>query len=325
MKKLSIIIPIYNVEDYLVNCLDSIYTQGIDEDVYEIIAVIDGSPDRCLDLAREYASRHTNLVVINKTNGGVASARNKGIEVAQGKYIMFVDPDDYLIPRTLESFFSSAIDQQEAEIIIMRSFVGDKKREVYCWGKSFVPGFLFSGIEVYQKGYTRGSVCGAVFNKYFLNTNNLFFPLGVRNSEDSIFFIQCQILAKKILFADIKAYSVTERPNSASRNINKSMLDTWFNALRFLEELKSKKQYTDIEKSMIDCLKYSMISSITNKSILMMGWNAKNYIRTHSVDLHLPICKEDIRNSSFINGLMKRIMNVSYDLFFLITFIRAKL
>lgn len=94
MVKLSVIIPIYNVEKYLRKCVDSLLNQDISD--YEIILVDDGSPDSCPQICDEYAAEHKNIRVIHRVNGGLSAARNSGIEVAKGDYIMFVDSDDYI-------------------------------------------------------------------------------------------------------------------------------------------------------------------------------------------------------------------------------------
>ena len=101
--KLSIIVPIYKVETYLCKCVDSILNQNLPKDDYEIILVDDGSPDRCGEICDEYASKYGNIRVIHRKNGGLSAARNSGIEVAQGKYIQFVDSDDYLEPNVLKA------------------------------------------------------------------------------------------------------------------------------------------------------------------------------------------------------------------------------
>lgn len=95
---LSIVVPVYNVEDYLSKCLDSILNQDIDKDDYEIIVVNDGSTDGSGGIAKEYAERYSNITLINQENQGLSGARNSGIKVARGKYIQFVDSDDYLEP-----------------------------------------------------------------------------------------------------------------------------------------------------------------------------------------------------------------------------------
>jgi len=94
MKKVSIIIPIYKVEAYIHQCIDSVIMQSYNN--LEIILIDDGSPDSCPPICDEYAKRDSRIVVIHQTNGGVSKARNKGIAVSSGDYIFFLDGDDYL-------------------------------------------------------------------------------------------------------------------------------------------------------------------------------------------------------------------------------------
>lgn len=101
MIKLSIIVPIYGVEQYLRKCVDSLLAQDLPSSEYEIILVDDGSPDGCPAICDQYAAEHDNIRVIHRKNGGLSAARNSGIEVAQGEYIMFVDSDDYIEPNVL--------------------------------------------------------------------------------------------------------------------------------------------------------------------------------------------------------------------------------
>jgi Glycosyltransferases involved in cell wall biogenesis len=102
--KLTIVVPVYNTEKYLKKCLDSIVNQTIDN--IEIICVNDGSTDGSLDILKEYQEKDERLKIINKKNGGLASARNIGIEQANGEYITFVDSDDFIELNTYESTLS---------------------------------------------------------------------------------------------------------------------------------------------------------------------------------------------------------------------------
>ena len=91
---LSIIVPVYNTEKYLTECLDSLLEQDIDTDDYEIICINDGSTDNSLDILQKYVNEYSNVVVINQQNKGVSAARNRGMESAKGDYFWFVDSDD---------------------------------------------------------------------------------------------------------------------------------------------------------------------------------------------------------------------------------------
>lgn len=101
--KLSVIVPIYKVEQYLRKCIDSLLHQDLSQEEYEIILVDDGSPDNCGDICEEYAGRFAQVKVIHRENGGLSAARNSGIEVARGRFVQFVDSDDYLEPNVLKT------------------------------------------------------------------------------------------------------------------------------------------------------------------------------------------------------------------------------
>lgn len=97
MIRLSIIIPFYNVEQYIAQCLDSVYCQDIPEEEYEVICVNDCSPDNSIAIVEEYAKKHANLVIVrNQYNRKLGGARNAGMEVAKGEYIWFIDSDDFI-------------------------------------------------------------------------------------------------------------------------------------------------------------------------------------------------------------------------------------
>lgn len=100
---LSIVVPVYNVEKYLRKCVDSLLCQDIKPEDYEIILVDDGSTDACPKICDEYAVTNENIRVIHQENRGLSEARNTGIKLAQGKYIQFVDSDDWLQPNVLGS------------------------------------------------------------------------------------------------------------------------------------------------------------------------------------------------------------------------------
>ena len=95
--KISIIIPVYNVENYISQCLKSLLNQGVDEHTIEILVIDDGSKDNSIKIAKEFQKLHLCIKIYTQENGGVGSARNKGIDLANGEYIYFIDPDDYLV------------------------------------------------------------------------------------------------------------------------------------------------------------------------------------------------------------------------------------
>ena len=114
MNKISIVIPIYNVEKYLPQCLDSVINQTHPN--LEIILVNDGSTDSCGEIGEGYAAKDPRIKVIHKENGGLSDARNAGIKVATGEYIAFIDSDDWIVPNFCDSLLQTAL-QKKAEIV----------------------------------------------------------------------------------------------------------------------------------------------------------------------------------------------------------------
>ena len=105
--KISIIIPMYNVEKYLRRCLDSVKNQTFTD--WQAVCVNDGSPDRSGEIAAEYAARDSRFIVVNKENGGLSDARNAGMPYATGEYIMYLDSDDFIHPQTMEIAYHMAV------------------------------------------------------------------------------------------------------------------------------------------------------------------------------------------------------------------------
>lgn len=139
--KISIIVPVYNAEKYLDRCMESIYAQTLTE--YEIILVNDGSKDNSLSLCQKYAQKDARIKVIDKENGGAGSARNAGIEVANGEYLAFPDADDW--------------------------FEKEMYQELYDLAKSGDYDIVFSGVNYYQQGkngemcYSRSANCKSLY------------------------------------------------------------------------------------------------------------------------------------------------------------------
>ena len=117
MKKLSIIIPVYNVEKYIRPCIESIFKQGLDEDDYEVIIVNDGTPDKSMEVIEDIIAAHANITVINQKNLSLSVARNNGIAAAKGEYILMPDSDDLLIENSLKPLLDKAL-ETKADLVV---------------------------------------------------------------------------------------------------------------------------------------------------------------------------------------------------------------
>ena len=130
MPKVSVIIPVYNVEKYLRQCLDSVVNQTLKD--IEIICVNDGSPDNSLAILEEYAQNDNRIKIINKSNGGISSARNAGLKIAQGEFIGFVDSDDYIALNYYESLYNRA--KVTCSDIVVAEYIyrfNNKKKKIF--------------------------------------------------------------------------------------------------------------------------------------------------------------------------------------------------
>lgn len=127
MLKLSIIVPVYNVSKYLAKCLDSLICQDLKPEEYEIIVVNDGSTDNSEEISRQYEEKYSNIKVVRQENQGLSGARNTGIKLANGKYIQFVDSDDYLEPNVLKTL----IDKMETDNLDVLRFNYQNVNETY--------------------------------------------------------------------------------------------------------------------------------------------------------------------------------------------------
>lgn len=139
--RLSIIVPIYGVEKYLRKCVDSLLAQDYDD--YEIILVDDGSPDSCPQICDEYVKAGERLIpitVIHRPNGGLSAARNSGIEVARGEYLMFVDSDDYLEPNVLGALMAQ-VERDNLDVLRYNYQNVNEKGDVFQPFKSIKPYF----------------------------------------------------------------------------------------------------------------------------------------------------------------------------------------
>jgi glycosyltransferase involved in cell wall biosynthesis len=203
--KVTVIVPIYNVEDYLEECLDSVVNQTLRE--IEIICVNDGSTDKSCTIAEKYAERDSRITLIDKTNGGLSSARNTGIRYANGEYVYFMDSDDYIEPNALEILYSMA-KENELELIYFDavSFMDDASEDVPDNFKSYYErkndySKVVSGLEfinqLEENGEYRPSACLQMVQKNFLDTYGFRFYEGILH-EDNLYTFSVLIKAKRV-------------------------------------------------------------------------------------------------------------------------------
>ncbi len=182
MAKYSIIVPIYKVELYLKECVDSILKQDFKD--YELILVDDGSPDNCPKICDEYAKKDSRIKVVHKKNGGLSDARNAGIKVAKGKYILFIDPDDYAEKNYLE-----VIDKNlgEADLLVFGHYVLYMNKRIKEQGNN---DFL-EREKALDYLMSDNKFCGFAWNKVYkkeiFDKYNLEYDANISMCEDMLF------------------------------------------------------------------------------------------------------------------------------------------
>ena len=217
MINLSIIIPIYNVERYIAQCLDSVFNQDIPEEEYEVICVNDGSPDNSREIVIEYQKRHKNLILIeHEHNKKLGAARNTGRAIARGKYIWNVDSDDYIADNCLKSILDQC-ESNELDILMfnLAEFTDTDLKAV---------DFPFSSCDEVIDGLTClnnniphiGRFCPVwryVYSKEFLDRNSIYSP-EINMGEDVPYAFKSMILAKRVMLVNEVYYYYRINPAS---------------------------------------------------------------------------------------------------------------
>lgn len=242
--KLSIIIPVYNVEKYLEKCLNSVIYPGLGN--YEIIIVNDGSSDSSPSIAESYAEKYPSLIrIVNKENGGLGSARNAGLEIARGEYVQFLDSDDYLSENAVPEMLEAAA--QDFDIVIFDYVsVNELGREFdYCRGCEKDGSFSLD--EYPQLLFDSPSACNKLIRRRLFSNNSIVFPDRIW-FEDLCTIPKLYPHARRISAVPKAWYKYLRRPgsitNTASAGRNSEMLQVCSSVLDYYRSLGQYEKYS---------------------------------------------------------------------------------
>lgn len=220
--KVSIIVPVYNNELHIDKALESLLAQTMRE--IQIILVDDGSSDLSGKILDTYASNYKNISVIHQKNQGVSSARNRGIEIAIGEYIGFMDADDWIESDMYEKLYTMAkVNNCDVIISNFEEELEGKKRVKHldlprnCILNKFEITKLIYPCLIKQEDLN--SVCNKLFSNRIIKENKLIFPEGVGLGEDAVFNIRFFTIAERCYYLDYMGYHYREVEGSATRNI----------------------------------------------------------------------------------------------------------
>lgn len=241
--ELSIIVPIYNVEDYLEECLESLY--NIKNIELEIILVNDGSKDNSFKIMEKFKDMYPEkTVLINKENGGLSSARNAGMKAAVGEYISFIDSDDFIDVDEFERFFKEG-QKDKLDVIVgnMRYYTPEKTGDPLFRSDMIKNSGILKGVdffwELFQKPKCfREEVVDDIYRREFLLKNDIWFNENIVH-EDSEFTPLVYLKAEKIRYIDRAFYFYRQRTGSIMNKVSeKSIVSLESICERFFDEYK---------------------------------------------------------------------------------------
>ncbi|SHJ54713.1 Glycosyltransferase involved in cell wall bisynthesis [Tessaracoccus bendigoensis DSM 12906] len=221
----SVVVPVYGVEDYLQECIESVLCQT--HESLELVLVIDGSPDGSLEIAESYAQSDSRVVVISQANQGVSCALNTGLRRASGEYVMFLSGDDFWVePDGLRILLEEAQEVEQVDVIIFDSlFYDDASRDVRPADVPWVQGELRGRSNWFVLPYmmakrdVRPSACMKVMRREFLIANDLLFRPGVHH-EDIEWFMRLVCVPARYSYVPTAMYAYRQgRPGQASRSV----------------------------------------------------------------------------------------------------------
>lgn len=224
MIKVSVIVPIYNSEQYISRCVKSLINQTLEN--IEIILVNDGSSDNSYEIIKEFQKNNDNIKVINKKNSGVGDTRNIGIDNAIGEYIGFVDSDDWISCEMYSNLYNEA--KKNNCDIAMCSIVKENKHGKKDYEKiNIQKNKVMENILQYPESFRdiAGSTCKAIYRRSMLNSNKIRFLKDLPLSEDKIFNMYALKYANKIIYLDKYLYTYFENEVSAVEKYRENIVN----------------------------------------------------------------------------------------------------
>lgn len=282
MKKLSIILPVYNVEKYVEKCIRSIENQDVPQNEYEIIAIDDGSPDKSVSIIQKLQSEYSNIRLVHKANGGLSSARNYGLQYACGEYIWFIDSDDYIEPNILSVLLRTAYSEHLDLVAFSIVDVWPGNRE-FLFEKRRPYNQIISGEEYVQKYEIDISACFFLVKRDILVNHCLFFVEGIIH-EDYEFTLRLFRYVQRMTFTKLRVYNYVH--HSGSITTIKSPEQELKTIHSWQEILKREMEYFNDESAYS---RYAMYHVNHHKYIAL----------TSLLKAGLPICQKQIEYARF--------------------------
>ena len=303
---ISFIIPCYSVQDYLPRCLDSLSSQEMTSDKeIEFILVNDGSTDNTLSLLREFEEKESRAVVIDQKNKGVSAARNAGLKVAKGKYVFFIDSDDWLTDDASQIIYD--VCQNEApDVVITNAYLvkegqWDKKNE---WNVcSGVDAGIYDTLE-FARNVRSLPISFKAYRRDFLLEHDILFCEDLRVGEVYTFFLNALTFSHKIAYTDKRVMNYLVRKNSVMRTVNLERDSSIIKTIQFIDEI-ARRQMPEL----LDYSSYKLgLYYIVNE------FGIFNYVNKSSYNAEVGKLLESIRHNSIYRNVQKYYMQDCFGL-----------
>lgn len=303
---ISYIIPCYNIQDYLPKCLNCLSSQQIsDERKVEFVLVNDGSTDNTLSLLREFEKKESRAVVVDQQNKGVSAARNAGLKVAKGKYVFFIDSDDWLTDDASQIIYD--VCQIEApDIVVTNAYLvkegqWDLKKEWnVCRG---VDAGIYDTLEFARKVRSL-PISFKAYRRDLLLEHNICFCEDLRVGEVYAFFLNALTFSHKIAYTDKRIMNYLVRKNSVMRTVNLERDYTILKTIHRIDDY-ARKQMPEL----LDISSYKLgLYGIVN------AFGIFNYVKKSSYNTEVGKLLESIRHNSIYRNVQKYYMLNSFGL-----------
>ncbi len=264
---ISVIVPVYNNEKYLPKCLESILCQTYEN--IEVICINDGSVDNSLQILKNYAAKDSRIRIFNQENRGQSAARNRGINVARGKYITFVDSDDWLLLTLYQDFvditrginpdifcFNGEYYSEIPDITMIKKFY-----DINVW-KNHITDRTIHNFHDCMKPFTGNmSICNKIYRKQFILSNSISF-IENKTFEDTLFQVQTFFTAKSIIVVPDVYYKYRDsNTSSIMHTLGNNAYDIFYILEKISEIITRKELYNELKYAFFQFV-YSILHNI---------------------------------------------------------------
>ncbi|MDK0919115.1 glycosyltransferase family 2 protein [Clostridium perfringens] len=325
---ISVIIPCYNCEKYIDKCLDSILNQ-LNKNI-EIILIDDGSTDNSYNIAKSKLEKsNINYKILKQKNSGVSTARNNGIKNSSGKYLYFIDADDYIENTFFEDILKLLI-HQEYDIVafgfnkLKRDIILNNYSESYGYIKGVVNGEdILPDVLRYKKPI---QIWSCIINRKVIKQNNLLFCTNYYYGEDREFLAKVLFHSKKVIMMNKNYYNYCIRDDSATNTFNEKR----FSGLEATESLIQYILLRTSNRNLIECLKKIRVENIFNLIYSYCKYNNKLYEKEYIIKIkeilknNKKYIKEYVPEDYYQAMIKKRLNLIKFNLYAYIFIVKFK-